>query len=74
VKLISTSSSIILTPIPDTKAHEQLELIHKALISGKSFLINLEVILNVSFTFFSFICNFFHKVCWVIVLFQCGTL
>lgn len=62
VKLISTSSSIILTLIQDTKVHEQLELVHKALINGTSFWINLEVILNVSFTFFSSICNFFRKV------------
>jgi hypothetical protein len=36
VKLISTLSSIILTPIPNTKAHE-LELVHKTLINGKKF-------------------------------------
>jgi hypothetical protein len=35
VKFISTSSSIILTPIPNTRAHEQLELVHKALINGR---------------------------------------
>ncbi len=37
MKLISASSSIILIPILDTKAHELLELVHKALMSGTIF-------------------------------------
>jgi hypothetical protein len=68
VKLISTSISIILIVIPDTKTHEQLKLVHKALTNGTSFQTNLEVILNGCFTFFSFICIFFYKVCWFSVL------
>jgi hypothetical protein len=69
VKLISTSSSIIFILVLDTKAHEQFELVHKTLTSGTSFQTNLEIILNVFFTFFSLIWIFFLKVCWVIVLF-----
>jgi hypothetical protein len=52
VKLISTSSFIILTPIPNKKAHEQLELVHKTLITRTSFWINLKVILDFVFVFF----------------------
>jgi hypothetical protein len=37
MKLISTSSSIILIPVLNTKVHELLELVHKALMSGTIF-------------------------------------
>jgi hypothetical protein len=62
VKLISTSSSIIFSLVFNTKAHEQLELVHKTLTSGTSFRTNLEIILNVFFTFF-FLYEFFFTRC-----------
>ncbi len=58
VKLISTSNSIILTLIPNTKAHEQLKLVHKALTNETSFWTklggNFECLFNLLFFYVQF--------------------